>query len=536
MRKIILLVLTFIAFFFYKESFAQQTNHPKVYYGDGKNKPFDKEYDLMIPYAQQQSIDTIFLYRHKGNKGLLESFKKEKNGVLKTSIIKGSWEKLRDTNFLKLELRYNEDKKAPYSLLKPGGTYSIIAVMGIDLGSQSLIKALGSEYKKNNGSISDTGIAFKNYKKQRKIQNTTPPGIVTYSTNFDDYKSFYIDELRPLEDSLASYIVIEKGGKENCKDKEKELISSKCLGVLLKNFNGEGCIAVPVKCIDTCTMLNLILSLQNFKCKDSLDFIRGKFILTNILSEKLHLSDDKYAGRKTNVEINIADLTKLINLIRQIRLQLKGDECKESLECLIEIENLLLHLIKSLVHSGKQIDTVVKWQNEIKKVIVDSELFSDYSIANANTYIYNFQARNEMAITPVFGYAYYGFQSGFNGFTPYLGFQINFQGVNREDPFNQIHRKTVWQRMCLTTAWTLTAIEEKNKRYDLFNKSSLITAIGYKFSHIVMFNAGALWFRQEDADPLVTKKKMAVSPVLSISVNMEIDKLLNGFSKLIPIK
>jgi hypothetical protein len=141
-----------------------------------------------------------------------------------------------------------------------------------------------------------------------------------------------------------------------------------------------------------------------------------------------------------------------------------------------------------------------------------------------------------MAITPVFGYAFYGFQKGFSGFTPYLGFQVNFQGMNRNDPFNQIKRKTIWQRTCFTTAWTLTSVQEVNKRDDLFDKSSLITALGYKLSHVMMLNAGVLWFKKENPNVLITDKSVAATPVLSLSLNLEIEKLLNGFTKLIPKK
>lgn len=69
-------------------------------------------------------------------------------------------------------------------------------------------------------------------------------------------------------------------------------------------------------------------------------------------------------------------------------------------------------------------------------------------------------------------------------------------------------------------------MEEVNKRDDLFDKSSLIICLGFKLGHIVMLNAGGLWFKKEDPNTIITSKKIATTPVVALSLNLEINELL----------
>lgn len=508
--------------------------YPKVHAGDGKNKPFDKEYDLLIPYDKKDTVYQVLLYKHKGGKSFSNSLDKEKTGTIKTANLKSGWEKINDTNFLRVELHYIESEKN-YTLLKPSKSYSFIIFRGLTTGSKRIIDALRNEYNNSPSHVISTGgsgPAFTEFLAQRARQDNDNK-IITYDGDFNKYIDFYTETLRPLEENLSNKEKADRGFKVTCEG--DRLFSDDCIGDLLKLFNGNGCINLPVKCVDTCYLLSLILSLKKLNCENDSFFVKGRLTLS-----KLDLADtiaiNKYANRKSNIETNISDLQKLKKITEQFRLQLNAGACKEYIDCLSSLEHSIDTQTTLLKNAGTNITGVTDGLDEINESMLNGELFSDYDISSADSYIYDFKARNEMAITPVFGYSYYGFQKGFGGFTPYLGFQVNFQGINREDPFNQIKRKIVWQRLCFTTAWTMVAMEEKDKRDDLFDKSSLITALGFKLSHIVMLNAGGLWFKKEDPNPIITTKKIAVAPVLAVSLNLEINELLNGFSKLVPKK
>jgi hypothetical protein len=528
MKKLFFFIFLIIACSHLK---AQITSYPKYYYRDGTNKPFDKEFDLMIPFKQRDSIYYIYLYKHLRNKSFPKSLEKEKSPLPHIEL-KGNWikNKAGDTTYYKVELRFDPLQKE-YSLLKPSKIYSLIFFKGITEGSENIINALKNEYDSTR-KISSGGTAYKKFENERNRQEKANR-IVTYHADFSEYSSFYINKVHPLEKNLEARRDEDLNFKFEC---NSNYLNDTCISTLFNLFNGKSCSPVKVRCADTCNSLNLILSLYKINCYNISFFIKGLANLANLDQSDKYLKENKFELRKTNIDKSILDLYKLESLILNIKTQLNIKECKDQIYCLDTLNSCLNGLLNELNNSSKRVSEIMKLTNDLKSIKIDSRLFIDYSISDINSYVYNFQARNELIITPVFGYALYGFQTGFNGFTPYLGFQINFQGLNRDIPFNQIRKKTLFQRMCFTTAWTLTGVQEQNKRYDLFLNSSLITSLGLKFSHILMLNAGALWFKKADPSDLVSTKSIAVTPILSLSVNLEIDKLLNGFTKLIPLK
>ncbi|HMG68771.1 MAG TPA: hypothetical protein VK588_13825, partial [Chitinophagaceae bacterium] len=79
------------------------------------------------------------------------------------------------------------------------------------------------------------------------------------------------------------------------------------------------------------------------------------------------------------------------------------------------------------------------------------------------------------------------------------------------------------------------SVSSPGKRTDFFgNSSSLITAFGFKLNHVFMLNYGALWFKEINPNPFITDKKLKATPSLSLSINLAIRDLLNGFTTLIP--
>jgi hypothetical protein len=511
---------------------AQIASFPKYYYGDGTKMPFDKAFDLMIPFKQRDSIYYIFLYKRWGHVSFYESMQKTHPPTIK---LNSNWVKNKagDTTYCKVELRYNQSQKQ-YSLLKPSKTYSLIFIKGINkIFEEDVLKAFKIEYDKT-GDILPDGTAYKIfYSLLVKLKKDSTAFIKTPHTDFNEYIQFYCDKLLPLENRLDAKKKEDSDFKFECTG---TYLNEDCISKLFNLFNGKGCSPVTIRCVDTCNFVNLILSLTKIRCDNIIPFLKGLGNLSNLDQSDKYVKENRPELRKINITKSLSDLYELKNLILNIKTQLTLKECGDQIYCLNELNVCINKLVNELNNSNKRVSEIIKLPNDIESLKIESRLFIDYSITDVNTYVYNFQTRNELAITPVFGYAYYGFQKGFNGFAPYLGFQINFQGLNRDVPFNQIRRKTLGQIMCFTTAWTLSGIQEQNKRYDLFEKGSLITSLGFKFSHIVMLNGGVLWFKKENPNALITTKSVAVTPILSLSVNLEIEKLLNGITKLIPLK
>jgi hypothetical protein len=514
-----------------KTAKSQIISYPRYYYGNGTNMPFDKEFDLLVPFKEKQNVYYIYLYKHRGNTSFLESIQKEK-GSLPHVKLNSTWEKSKtnDTNYTKVEFRYIPAEEE-YSLLKPSRIYSLIFFKGVTEGSRRILSALRNEYT-NTGSIAPNGPAYLRYTAERDRQ-ITQNKITTYNSDFAKYDTFYSTKIKPLEESLRPLIEADTSYRFPC---ESSCVTDGCLGSLLALVNGKGCTPVGLVCQDTCQVMNSLFLLKKRNCQNLTTFLQGQSSLEDIDKRDQYLAISKREDRKARLNQSIIVFRGIEELLLSLKGQLQSANCSSDTTCLYQLRACINTFLQQLEANQTRVARILKINQDMMDAIVESRLFIDYEISDVNTYVYNFQARNEMAITPVFGYAYYGFQEGFSSFTPYLGFQVNFQGLDRDVPFNQIPRKTIWQRLCFTTAWTLTGVAEQNKRADLFEKSSLITALGFKLSHVLMLNAGTLWFQKQNKNVLISDKTIAATPVLSLSVNLEIDKLLNGFTKLIPVK
>ena len=511
---------------------AQIISYPKVYYGDGTNKPFDKAFDLMVPFRQQENVYYVYLYKHRGNKSFRSSIAKEK-GSLPLVLLSSGWEqnKAADTNYHRVEFRYRPDD-ALYTLLKPGQTYSLIFFQGVTAGSKNIIEAMRTEYNSNPRHLIEVNGTAQGVYQAEVSRQIEGHKIQTYKEDFNLYRVFYSEVLRPLEDSLQNLLRADSISAVPC---DSMCLNRSCLEEITALANGKGCTQAGFLCTDTCQFTRALLSLYRLNCASFTSYVKG----LSVFSEKgmyTPVEGDHGEERMAALEKSMGSIGAVRNFLFTISGQLNGEGCRQGRECVGRTSACLQSIEALLVQQRQRLKAIAGVRKKINEAIVESRLFIDYDISSVDSYVYNFQSRNELAITPVFGYAYYGFQKGFNGFTPYLGFQVNFKALNRDDPFHQIHRKTPGQLLCFTTAWTLTGMQEPGKRGDLFDKSSLITALGVKLSHVLMFNSGVLWFKKQNANALITSKSIAATPVISLSVNMEIDKLLNGFTKLIPIK
>src|SRR5690606_4381924 len=115
--------------------------------------------------------------------------------------------------------------------------------------------------------------------------------------------------------------------------------------------------------------------------------------------------------------------------------------------------------------TGKSEEEKIK---EIKSKIVENDLFKKSTSFSATSEIFSFETRAKFRITPDFGYVGYGFQKGFNGLTPYLGFQIEFRYFDKNIPFKLIPNKTIWHRLSFNTGITLASLKKDGQREDFF--------------------------------------------------------------------
>ncbi len=178
-------------------------------------------------------------------------------------------------------------------------------------------------------------------------------------------------------------------------------------------------------------------------------------------------------------------------------------------------------------------------QDSIKSLVisevVSNDLFVKGDWVSSTSEIFSFETRAKYRITPDFGYVGYGFQKAFNGFTPYLGFQIEFRYFDKSIPFKLIPNKTIWHRLSFNSAITLASLKKEGQREDLFKDKSLLMGFGFRLSNALRITGGTILFNQEDPNPLIDNKKLGVTPFIGLSIDLSLKQLLNDMSGLIPL-
>jgi tetratricopeptide (TPR) repeat protein len=344
--------ILFCCLFTISQNHAQIISYPVYKYGDGTNKPFDKEFDLLIPFKKQESIyyDFVYLYRHKGNRSLRESIGKTKPPTIK---LNANWEKNKtsDSTFLKVEFRYNPDLKE-YSLLKPSGIYSIIIFNGATKKSKSLVKALRNEYTAT-GDIKLNGPAYIEFQKiisQQKLDT----GINTYNEDFNKYIEFFKKTLLPKETEIIKKTKEDLDYTFTCNG---NFFSITDLSVLLNLAKGTGCNAFSVDCFDTCKVTNMIPLLNSFSCTNILDYIKGYTVLNKIGKNDEYATHDNFELRRINLEHSLNELNDLKSITQQLRTQLQTIQvCKNQLSSIIIIDSWLSDVIEKLLNSKKRLE------------------------------------------------------------------------------------------------------------------------------------------------------------------------------------
>src|SRR5690606_18623140 len=129
----------------------------------------------------------------------------------------------------------------------------------------------------------------------------------------------------------------------------------------------------------------------------------------------------------------------------------------------------------------------------------------------------------------------YGFQKGFNGLTPYLGFQIEFRYFDKNIPFKLIPNKTIWHRLSFNTGITLASLKKDGQREDFFKDKSLLMGLGFRLTNALRLTGGTILFNREDPNPLIDNKQLGVTPFVGLSIDLSLKQLLNDMSSLIPL-
>lgn len=252
-----------------------------------------------------------------------------------------------------------------------------------------------------------------------------------------------------------------------------------------------------------------------------------------LMNDYLSLFDAFNKGKTSN---DITDIIKSINLKKQ-----KNFDAFELYDLTVDppqinyagLQKFYQDNLKTIYDdTGKSEEEKIK---EIKSKIVENDLFKKSTSFSATSEIFSFETRAKFRITPDFGYVGYGFQKGFNGFTPYLGFQIEFRYFDKNIPFRLIPNKTIWHRLSFNTGITLASLKKDGQREDFFKDKSLLMGFGFRLSNALRLTGGTILFNREDPNSLIDNKQIGVTPFVGLSIDLSLKQLLNDMSGLIPL-
>jgi len=115
---------------------------------------------------------------------------------------------------------------------------------------------------------------------------------------------------------------------------------------------------------------------------------------------------------------------------------------------------------------------------------------------------------------------------------PYVGSNIYFRPVNRDAPLRS--RGGFLRRFSVNLGVSTNSVARSGRRTDLFGSQSVIAGAGYRLTDIFRVGAGAVVFRAEDPNPLLSRKRLAVSPYAALSFDFSLAKTFKGIGNLFP--
>lgn len=109
----------------------------------------------------------------------------------------------------------------------------------------------------------------------------------------------------------------------------------------------------------------------------------------------------------------------------------------------------------------------------------------------------------------------------------YIGTNIYFRPVNKKAPLTGWGRGQFLKRFSVMVGLPYDNLDKEGQRMALIQERPLILGAGVRLNDHFRFAVGALVFKEEDPDPLVSSSDLAASPFLSFSVDWDVRSLFS---------
>lgn len=283
--------------------------------------------------------------------------------------------------------------------------------------------------------------------------------------------------------------------------------------------------------VATATQMRTINTLFTLDQATYRSIIQGLLPLSNPNAEET--DDTDYEARLSNLTATLEQLDALYSaaflLNAKYAAQLTDAESTGSVPLYQKLNNLRTEIRK--IYQAK-LQSVVKDQGKISKVIGSTNKFDDAQLVESDSYILSFETRSKLSIVPDVGIAIPVFVKSENQldykFVPYLGFQLNLRPINKDLPFwSYRHRFSHFPTFHF--GYSLVSVARDGRRVNFFEKSAFLTGVGIRLGNAVKVIGGGLWhFRVQ---PGQSELKFAALPYVGLSLDLDIKQFLGDFVK-----
>jgi len=352
----------------------------------------------------------------------------------------------------------------------------------------------------------------------------TPPIVITYKVKIGNSSVDNInkrdDEIAKLNSRLATYT---------------PGVSPLLLPSVIKNL-------LEIDCSDSQKIIGEVFCKtkdETLKVYRSLPFmptarlkllVGGLITFDNISKEE---GTENYFERLKNLESTLSSLDRVLIHLKYMLPTASATDMPNILILHDSLQSLNTAIKDRVIPFLTQAS---KYKQAVVDQLASTQRFVRPASFNSTTEVFEFKSRASFRIVPDFGLI--GVMKGDNSFNftdlvPYLGFNVNLRPINKNIPFSSLRgRRTPLHYLSFMSGVTLTSIAINNEREDLFGKGSLLTGIGIRANNTLKFAAGMLWFKSYNKDPLMKEKKLAFSPYVGLSLDIEIQDLFGGLVRL----
>ncbi|HMG66165.1 MAG TPA: hypothetical protein VK588_00720, partial [Chitinophagaceae bacterium] len=387
------------------------------------NLPYDSAFTLSMHYKSVPTVFTTTLVRMRQRQGIVKALSSSKRvNTLEHEVVGDS--------LINVEFRYESRNKS--GIIKPAQQYKLILLSGIlsDIykpESKTTVFEQFFDAININGTVDSNklGKAISHYDQIYRDQVKNFKGLTTLGNALDAFK-YYRDKIYYLDSLYHTQLASVKKNNDIAglfapKDLDDNKVHLRSIYQFAQCGTGP-CKGVCWKkaCSDSaCSLLRTLKALWLFPDTLFNQINDGSIILTDILKAESQIKKaSNVISEISYVDQTNQNLQEVLNWIAEIELENRGDSDNFCYRDINALKDIVVKYQRTLSVRKSSYNSLQSYQKKITTILINTSpmLFSGVDINDADSYVFDFQTRASLYITPIFGYAVFGFQKGFTDF------------------------------------------------------------------------------------------------------------------------